>query len=74
VTEVLPSNFLLLLSHFGCTTDQRSIPFGYLLNLLAQGHQSPSAFSGVYTEVNGAADKGSEDATMADVQTPLKAF
>jgi hypothetical protein len=25
----------------GCTTNQRNIPFGYLLNFLLQGHQVP---------------------------------
>jgi len=33
--------FLVLLLHLGCTTNQRSIPFGYLLQLLAQGHKCP---------------------------------
>lgn len=33
--EVLKGNFLLLLLHFGCTINQRSIPSGYLLQLLA---------------------------------------
>jgi hypothetical protein len=32
-------NCLLLLLYLGCTTNQRSIPFGYLLQLLVQGHQ-----------------------------------
>jgi len=30
---------LVLLLHLGCTTNQRSIPFGYLLQLLVQGHK-----------------------------------
>ena len=33
--------FLLLLLYMGCTTNQRSIPFGYHLQLLVQGHQCP---------------------------------
>lgn len=28
LTQVLAGNVLLLLLHFGCTTNQRSIPFG----------------------------------------------
>jgi hypothetical protein len=43
-------NFLLLLLYVGC-----SIPFGYLLNLMVQGHQDPLVFSGVFMaeDVNG---------------------
>jgi hypothetical protein len=33
--------FLVLLLHLGCTSNQRSIPFGYLLHLLVQGHKCP---------------------------------
>jgi hypothetical protein len=33
--------FLLLLLYLGYTTNQRSIPFRYLLHLLVQGHQGP---------------------------------
>jgi len=32
-------NFLLLLLYLGCTTNQRSIPFGNGLRLLVQDHQ-----------------------------------
>jgi len=31
LTSVLMGNFLLLLLHLGCTTNQRSIPCGYVL-------------------------------------------
>jgi hypothetical protein len=31
----------LLLLLLGCTTNQRSIPFGYLLHLLVESHQGP---------------------------------
>jgi len=34
-------NFLLLLLYMDCTTNKRSIPFGYLLQLLVQGYQGP---------------------------------
>jgi len=37
--QVMTGNFLLLLPHLSCTTNQRGIPFGYLLHLLVQGHQ-----------------------------------
>jgi len=40
LTYVLSDNFLLLLLHVRCTTDQTSFTFGYLY-LLAQGHQGP---------------------------------
>jgi hypothetical protein len=59
------------------TTNQRSIPFGYLLHLLVQGHQSPLlCFSGVFiAEVfDGVGDKGSGDTTKVNVETPLEAF
>ena len=38
LTLVLKSNFLLLLLYLGCAANQRSIPLGYLLHLLGQGH------------------------------------
>jgi hypothetical protein len=38
LTKVLTNNFSLLLLYLGCTTNQRSIPFGYLLHLLVEGH------------------------------------
>jgi hypothetical protein len=41
LTRVVRDNFLLLLLSLCCITDQRSIPFGYLLNLLVQGCQGP---------------------------------
>jgi len=38
-----------MLLYLGCTTDQRSIPFGYLLQLMVQG---PLLFSGVFKTQN----------------------
>jgi uncharacterized integral membrane protein len=38
LTLVFKGNFLLLLVYLGCATNQRSIPMGYLLHLLGQGH------------------------------------
>jgi hypothetical protein len=38
LTEVL-TDVLLVLLYLGCTANQGSIPFGYLLHLLVQGHQ-----------------------------------
>lgn len=40
LAQVLTGNYLLLLlySYLGCTTNQRVIPFVYLLHLLVQGH------------------------------------
>ena len=38
---LLQAMSLLLLLYFGCTTDHRSIPYGYLLHVLVQGHQGP---------------------------------
>jgi hypothetical protein len=75
-TEALAGNFVLLLLYLGCTNNQRSIPFGYLLHLLVQGHQGPLlCFFGVFIaeEVDGVGDKGSRDTTMVDVQTFLEA-
>jgi hypothetical protein len=34
---ICTGNFLLLLLYLGCTTYQRSIPFGYLLHMPVQG-------------------------------------
>lgn len=63
-------NFLLLLLYLGC-----SIPLGYLLNLMVQGHQDPLVFSAVFmaADVNGVGDGGSGDMTV-DVQTLLEDF
>ena len=41
LTYVLTGNFLLLLWNLDCTTNQRSISFGYLLHMLVEGHQTP---------------------------------
>lgn len=37
--QVLTGNFLLLLIYMVCTTNHRSILFGYLCDLLVQGHR-----------------------------------
>ena len=66
MTQVLTGNCLLLLLYLGCTTNQRGIPFGYLL---LQGHQGPIlCFSGVFVaeEVDGVGEKGSGDTTIVD--------
>jgi hypothetical protein len=39
ITYVLTGNSLLLLLHLGCTTNQVSTPFRYLLHLLFHEHQ-----------------------------------
>jgi len=39
LTWALTDNFLVLLLYLCCTTKQRSIPFGYFLHLMVQGHQ-----------------------------------
>jgi hypothetical protein len=39
--QTVPGNILLLLLQLGCTTNQRSIPLGYLLHMLSQGYQGP---------------------------------
>ena len=41
MTLVLTGNFLLPLLYMDCITNQRTIPFGYLLYLQVQGHQDP---------------------------------
>jgi hypothetical protein len=41
LTKVLTGNFLLLFLYLGCVTNQRSIPFGFLLQLLVEGCQGP---------------------------------
>jgi hypothetical protein len=60
----------------GCTTNQRSILFGYLLHLLVQGHHGPLlGFFGIFIaeEVDGVGDMGSGATTTVDVQTLLEA-
>jgi hypothetical protein len=66
---------LFLLLYLGCTTDQRSTPFGYL-HLLVGPSWSSSIFSGFFIaeEVDGVGDKGSRDITTVDVQTLLRLF
>jgi hypothetical protein len=67
---------LLLLLYFGCKTDQRSIPFGYLHIGWFAALQSSSMFRQVFIakEVDGVGDKGLEDITTVDVHTLLEAF
>jgi hypothetical protein len=75
-TYDLTGNYLLLLLYLGCTTNQRSIPFGYHLHLLVQHHQSSSVFSEVFLaeEVDGVGGKGSGDMTMTHAHTLLGTF
>ena len=41
--------FIQVIFHYlECTINQRSIPVGYFLHLLVQGHQVPLLFSGVF--------------------------
>ena len=44
LTWALTDNFLVLLLYLCFTTNQRSIPFGYFLHLMVQGHQGPFLF------------------------------
>jgi len=44
LTWALTDNFLVLLLYLCFTTSQRSIPFGYFLHLMVQGHQGPFLF------------------------------
>ena len=48
------------------TTNQRSIPFGYVLHLLVQGHQGPVLFSGV-SSVSIMDGEGSEDKVSVQI-------
>jgi hypothetical protein len=62
--QVLAGNFLLLFLYVGCITNQGSIPFGCLLQLLVRLHQGPLlCFLGdslVYTwDAEGSGDTGS---------------
>jgi hypothetical protein len=67
-----------VLLYLGCTTNQSSIPFGYLLYLLVWSHQggSVAVFSGVFIaeEVVGVGENGSGDITTVDVQTLFETF
>jgi hypothetical protein len=56
----------------GCTTNKRSIPFGYLNSSAGSGSSgSNSGFSGVFIaeEVDGLGDRASGNTTMVDVPT-----
>ena len=62
---------MLLFLYLGCTNNQRSIPFGYLLHLLVWGHQCP-VLPVVFTATEFVEQtKGQEIATTVDVQTLL---
>ena len=76
LTIVLTDNILLLLLYLGCTSNQRIIPFGYLLHPLAGSYGSSSMFSGVFMHEETAAegDKALLDIWMTDVQTHLEAL
>jgi len=69
-------NFLILLLHLCCTTNQRNILFGYFLYPLAQSSWSPPGLSGVFIdkEVDVIGEKRSGDNTMIDVQILLEAL
>jgi len=60
----VPGNILLLLLQLGCTTDQRSIPLGYLLHTLSQGYQGPILYFleliSVRSDAERSGDYGSE--------------
>ena len=75
LTWVVIRNFVLLLLYLGCTTNQRSILFGYLSSAGSGSSGSSYVFAGVFIagEV-GVGHKGSGDTTTVDVQTFLKAF
>ena len=62
--------------HLDCATNERSIPFGYLLHLLGQGSSgSSSVLSGVYSWSSCAAeDRWSGQPITVDLQTLMKAF
>ena len=60
-----------------CTTNQRSILFGYLLHPLIEGHQGHVLCileSCVAEEVDGVGDKGSGNTAMVEMRTFLEAF
>jgi hypothetical protein len=61
--------FVTFVMYLGCTTNQRSIPFGGSSGSFAM-------FSGVFIaeEVDGVGDKGSGDITKADEQNSLRPF
>jgi len=70
------NNLLLLLLLLGFTPNQRSIPSGYLLQLLVRGSTGYSSeFFGDFTaeEFDGVGDKRSGDTTTVDVLTLLEA-
>ena len=64
---------MLLVLYLGRTTNQRSVPLGYLLHLLVQG---PLLFCGVFIaeEVDRLGDKGLRGTVVVDVQTFLEGF
>jgi hypothetical protein len=68
LTQFLASHFLLVLLYLGRTTN-RSIPFGYLLNLLGHGHEGLLVCFVFIALVDGVGRKGSEDTTTVDVET-----
>lgn len=75
-TQDLTGNYLTLLLYLGSTTNQRRIPFRYLLNLLVQGSsESSSVVCGVFIdEEDDGEDKESEDTTTVDIHTLSEAF
>jgi len=75
--QVLTGNFLLLELLLHCSTNQRSIPFGYFFHLMVLASSGPSSvFSGdfIAEEMKRVEDEVSGDATMVDVQTSWRPF
>jgi hypothetical protein len=78
-TQVQLSNISYIISyiiHLDCETNERSIPFGYLLHLLGQGPSgSSSVLFGVYSWSRcGAEDRWSGQPITVDLQTLLETF
>ena len=72
VTPVPAFNFLFLPLYSGCTTNQRSVPSGYIHG----GGQCPILCSGILIreEMYGMGDEGCGDIATVNVQAPLKAL
>jgi hypothetical protein len=73
----------------GCTTEEENIPYGYVLQLLLQGHQGlflslqeslyfavrkMKARKSTAQEAGGTRDSGLGDTTVVDVETHLQKF
>jgi hypothetical protein len=71
--SALTGNCLVLLLYLDCITNQRSIPFGYILHLLVLGLICWSGFC-IAEEIDGIGDKVSGYITTVAVRTHLEAF